>query len=127
MASLYLDHDVAVRLVPSLPARGHSVRHARDEGQAHAGDEAILLYTARRGWVLVTHNRADFRLLHAAWQCWRAAWRMTEQHAGILIIEQRPTDELAPALEHVLKAAPPLTGTLYEWTRTNGCRQQLVG
>lgn len=101
MASLYLDHDVAVRLVPSLAARGHSVRHARDEGQARAGDEAILLYAARQGWILVTHNRADFRLLHAA--------------------------ELEPVLDHVLRAAPSLTGTLHEWTRTDGWRQQVVG
>jgi hypothetical protein len=127
MASLYLDHDVAVRLVPSLAVRGHMVRHARDEGQARAGDEAILLYAARRGWILVTHNRADFRLLHAAWQCWRAAWRITEQHAGILIIEQRPTDELEPVRDRLLRAAPPLAGTLYAWTRTNGWRRQVVG
>ncbi len=127
MASLYLDHDVAERLVPSLAVRGHMVRHARDEGQARAGDEVILLYAARRGWILVTHNRADFRLLHAAWQCWRAAWRITEQHAGILIIEQRPTDELEPVRDRLLRAAPPLAGTLYAWTRTNGWRRQVVG
>ncbi len=127
MASLYLDHDVAVRLVPSLTARGHTVRHARDEGQARAGDEVILLYAARQGWTLVTHNRADVRLLHVAWQYWRAAWRIAEQHADILIIEQRPTDELEPVLDHFLRTAPSLISTLYEWTRTNGWRQQVVG
>jgi hypothetical protein len=37
---------------------------------------------------LVTHNRKDFELLHAAWIRWSGAWQTTAQHVGILILPQ---------------------------------------
>lgn len=124
MAAVYLDNDVAIRLVQLMhETSGHVVRHTRDEGMADAPDYAQLRLASQRGWVFVTHNKRDFRLLHGAWRHWSVVWGVSPAHAGILIVEQVPPDhlpEIAWALREILTGERDIRNELYEWTRQHG-------
>ena len=75
MADFYLDNDVSLRLAPLLRSVGHRVTTTRELGLSAASDDAQLLTAARNGWILITHNRRDFMMLHDAWRTWpRVAW-----------------------------------------------------
>lgn len=86
MADLYFDHNVSERLLPELRISGHRVTTARDIGLETADDAYQLTSAAENGWVLVTNNRKDFRLLHTALQLWAERWGLQRQHAGIVIL-----------------------------------------
>lgn len=88
MADLYLDNDVSVHLIPVLIARGHNVRHTRDLGMERAQDFRQLLFAAHQNRIFVSHNLRDYRLLHGAWRHWTAAWDRSDQHAGVLLLDQ---------------------------------------
>ena len=62
--TLYLDEDFELNLVTPLRASGYEVFCSRDEGMHETSDEEQLSFAARNGWVIVTHNVADFRVLH---------------------------------------------------------------
>jgi predicted nuclease of predicted toxin-antitoxin system len=113
MASLYLDADVPLRLAGLLTSNGHPTRTTQDEDRKTAGDDEQLLYAARQGWVLITHNKDDFLLLHDAWR----RWGMVPSHAGILLMEQAPADELAPAILALLGTNRALADELWGWNR----------
>jgi predicted nuclease of predicted toxin-antitoxin system len=74
MAALYLDEDVPVELADLLRARGHSATTTRNESRLGRPDPDQLLFTAKNGFVLVTHNRRDFARLHEAWLLWARDW-----------------------------------------------------
>src|SRR5688500_4201894 len=92
MASVLLDHNVSRAYVTLLGVSGHGAGTARDESLDRADDGAILLTSAARGWVLITHNGGDFWLLHRAWHQWSVAWKVAPppRHAGVLVLPQRP-------------------------------------
>ena len=119
MAAFYTDHNVSIWLAPELRAKGHSASTARDLGLEAAGDDEHLLVAAQQGWILITHNRQHFILLHNAWSHWTAAWNVSWSHPGILILEQGilPPDGLATEVDHLVQATPTLMGRLYEWRR----------
>jgi predicted nuclease of predicted toxin-antitoxin system len=120
VASFYLDNDVAVRLAEELREMGHEATTARQLGAESEPDWLHLLTAADHGWILVTHNWRDFRLLHGAWIEWRRAWRVQNSHAGILVLfqaqDQQQREEYAPRLQQLIgrqtdplhKSAPPL-------------------
>jgi hypothetical protein len=87
----YLDEDTSNALRITLEGDGHDVAWAIAEGRRSAKDGEHLLRAAQARRILVTHNRADFELLHDAWMRWSAAWGAEAAHGGILIIPQ-PTD-----------------------------------
>ena len=124
MTALYLDENVAVELAATLRRYGHSVSSAADERRLGASDAHQLLYAAQRNWVIVTHNRYDFHLLHTAWLLWSDAWRTPQQHAGILIIDQsRRFDSMAYArliADFVATPEAQLDGALYDWKPARG-------
>ena len=128
MARLYLDSDVSVRLAPLLQAAGHDAVTAANQGRRRATDEEQLLAAAQQGRILVTHNRKDFVLLHAAWQRWPTAWGVSAPaHAGILVLDQAREPELTVALATLLAVTPPvpLSNALYWWRFLGGWHQQL--
>ena len=84
MASFYTDHDVALQVALLLRQIGHTAITARDLGLERAGDDEHLLTAAQRGWILVTHNRQHFLLLHDAWRRWLRVFGVSTVHAGIL-------------------------------------------
>src|SRR5215213_6915466 len=110
VAAFGLDHNIAVGVVPELIARGHTA--TRMPLVHNAPDYEHLLYAAQQHWILLTHNAADFRLLHGAWHVWAAAWGLPSPptHTGILIPPQgRWTDAaLAEAVHQFVSTRPAL-------------------
>lgn len=85
MASFYTDHNVALQVALLLRQAGHTAVTARDLGLERAGDDVHLLMAAQHGWMLVTHNRQHFILLHDAWLRWFHAFEVSVRHAGVLL------------------------------------------
>lgn len=88
MAEFYLDHNVTAATARHLRDAGHGARTAADLGLERARDHRQLLQAALRGWILVTSDWKDFRLLHDAWQEWPRACGIAPlpPHAGVLVI-----------------------------------------
>ena len=122
MADLYLDHGVALAIIPLLQANGHTVITAKSLGLAGAGDDEHLLTAMHLGRTLVTYD-ADFIVLHNAWRRWSADWRVSPQHFGVLLTPQPPVSSAlqgAHALNAILASGYPLTNQLYRWTAHSG-------
>jgi hypothetical protein len=96
--ALYLDNDVTLRAVPLLLAQGHRVETTAGHNRRAAGDHEQLLFAAEHGWILVTHNWEDFKLLQGAWQLWSHSWDVAPRHAGILVVEQAGEIRIAAAV-----------------------------
>jgi len=80
--ALYLDEDFELTLLNPLRARGHKVFCSRDEGMNESSDEEQLAFAAQNGWVIVTHNVADFVILHNQY------WATEKEHAGIIVSDR---------------------------------------
>lgn len=121
MADFYVDHDVAVQLGRELRALDHSATTARDLGQERATDGEQLLTAATRSWILVSHNKKDFRLLHNAWLTWRGAWSVRMEHAGVLVIPYAPAEQSAQRVhEFTLGGGGRIPNEMYEFTTQSG-------
>ena len=125
MATSLLDHNVSREYVALLATHGHTARTARDEALDRADDGALLLFAARRGWVLLTHNGQDFWLLHRAWHHWSVAWQVDPppRHGGILVLPQRahlPPEFLTLRVAELLDEQADVRNRLYEWTVGHG-------
>jgi hypothetical protein len=124
LARLYFDHNVALQLADLLKQSSHDVLVADEAGLAGADDDEHLLFSADARRALITHNAKDFVLLHAAWRRWSRAWDVAAEHAGVLVVAQRPFAELARELDAFLANAPPLTNELYRWRTASGWSRQ---
>lgn len=124
MTAFYLDEDTAIALTDLLRVHGHDVTHTHAAGMDRAPDYRQLLHATNRGWVLVTHNRRDFRLLHGTWLAWTQEWGIDRRHRGILVVDQVPTPLLpivAQAIvDFVHDTSESLDNTLHEWSRRSG-------
>ena len=122
MARFQRDHNVSRQIADLLRARGHDVVTARELGLEDAADDVHMLAAIQASRVFVTHNRADFVLLHYAWRRWTAAWRVSRPHRGILVVPQPP--HLSPARVadelHAIQAAVSLVDELYEYEWQTG-------
>lgn len=130
LAKLYLDHNVSLRLVAPLQEAGHDVATARDFDLARLPDDAQLLTTVREERVFITHNRADFLLLHEAWLTWPAALGVAfPPHPGILVLDLAPYETLFDTLSAWLVALPAsrLANRRFWWHRHDGWRHRVVG
>jgi hypothetical protein len=121
----YADENISFALNDALRSYGHVVFTTRDERRLGASDGSQLLYAADRGWIILTHNRADFTMLHDAWHLWAHAWRVDPKHAGIIILEQvEPARHAEVAtLTHELCQQTLLLNTLFDWKPTTGWRR----
>lgn len=127
---LYLDHNVSHGVVAPLGRAGHDVMTSRAFSAERLPDDAQLLAAVRMGRVLVTHNRADFRMLHDAWVTWPAAFGLAPPpHPGILILDSGPPSVLAAEVAAFLEAssAADLGNALFWWRRRDGWRQPGAG
>ena len=90
--SLYMrldfDEDVSVEIAANLKSRGFDVLTVRDAGRRHLADEAQLACAVQEQRTIVTHNRADFELLHAQYLA------AQQPHFGIIIAKRRPHDDI---------------------------------
>ena len=125
MASFYTDHDVALQVAVLLREHGHTALTARVIGLERAGDHEHLLTTAQRGWILVTHNRQDFFLLHDAWRHWFQVLNVSVVHAGILILPHGLPSQTVQFLEDFLLSGLPLSNELYVWRPLSGWTPRL--
>jgi predicted nuclease of predicted toxin-antitoxin system len=104
MARLYADEDVPRLLVEHLRAHGHDVVTALEAGQANLSvpDTDVLAQATSLGRIVVTHNRKDFKRLHA----------ITPGHAGIVSCTRDDADPagLAARIDAALADNPNLTG-----------------
>ena len=73
----YADENFPLPVVAELRRLGHDVLTAFEDGRANRAipDDAVLERSHKLGRILLTINRSDFRLLHAA----------GDAHAGIVI------------------------------------------
>jgi hypothetical protein len=130
LTRLYFDHNVARDVDQSLERGGHDVTAARDISYERMPDDAQLLSAVRSSRVLITHNRADFKMLHDAWLTWPAAFGMAlPPHPGILILDQAPSTTLTQVLADFLNLTPPedLANAIFWWRRHHGWRQSTAG
>ena len=71
------DHN---RLIHSLTQSGHTVISPRTVNTKGWADPDHLEYASTHGYILLTHNPADFRRLHRDWQ------KQGRTHSGIFVI-----------------------------------------
>lgn len=122
MATFYTDENVSSQLNDALHALGHTIFATFDEGRSGATDSNQLLYAAERGWIILTHNRADFILLQDAWHLWARAWHVEPKHTGIVVVEPTHAShypEMAVLINDI-QQQNMLTNTLFAWKRTTG-------
>ena len=64
---LCADENISERTIRALRGFGHDVRTLKEDGKAgkRYPDESVLRDAASSGRVVVTHDRRDFRRLHA--------------------------------------------------------------
>lgn len=112
MADLYADEDFPLPVVERLRDLGHDVLTAGEDGRAGQGasDADVLDRATALGRAVLTHNRDDFRKLHAA----------NPSHAGI-VTATRDADvaALAGRIDAAIAANLPLAGKLVRVVRPN--------
>src|SRR4051812_27194377 len=112
MANLYADEDFPQPVVDQLRTLGHDVLTALDDGRAGQSipDPDVLARATALGRAVLTHNRADFRKLHAA----------DPNHAGIVTCP-RDADVAAFAarIDAAIAGLPSLAGQLIRVVRPN--------
>ena len=77
---LYLNENVAVRVASLFTDHGIRTVHTLHVGNQGVDDECQLRYAANNEYILVTHNRKDFRILHNRWL------RAGRSHSGIIVL-----------------------------------------
>jgi len=103
MARLYADENFPQPAVERLRELGHDVQTVQDAGKAQQKlpDEAVLTDACADGRAVVTHNRKDFRYLHAA----------NPDHKGIITCsEDLDFIGLADRIHEAIAALPQLSG-----------------
>jgi hypothetical protein len=130
LADFYIDNDVALEVARLLNVSGHTAVTARDVGREGDRDEEQLLVASQQGHIFLTHNEADFVLLHDAWQRWSEAWGVPARHAGILIVPQGRrygldwgSEQIARSVVDCLHECSPISGRLFRRTGA-GCERR---
>jgi hypothetical protein len=86
---LYLNENVPLRLTDMLLQHGIHAEHTIKVGNQGVSDEMQLEYAANKGYILVTHNRKDFRQLHKLWI------KKGKFHNGIIVMKHDEPEILA--------------------------------
>jgi hypothetical protein len=120
--TFYVDNNVSADTALALRRMGAHVVLTKDFGLRRAHDDFQLLKAAQDGWMLVTHNRTDFELLHRAWHRWSDAWGTPRQHAGILVIPQLWQPEHAANELYAVVSQRSLAGEYFEHRAASGWR-----
>lgn len=90
---LYLNENIAIRLVSLLKIHGIESIHTEQVHNKGVDDEFQLRYAAKNSFILVTHNRRDFRELHNKWI------GQNKFHAGILVMGPNEPEHLAKRIK----------------------------
>jgi hypothetical protein len=89
---IYCDENINLHVAHLLRQRGYDATHALMQGNIQMPDEHHLRWATAHGRAVVTHNFADFVLLHTDYL------QRHEQHEGIILVPVRPLAELAARL-----------------------------
>jgi hypothetical protein len=126
-AEFYVDHMVARRIVWLLRALGYLAVTTAELGRDRAKDPDQLLYAAQRNWIVLTHNRNDFEMLHEAWIRWSEAWNIEPVHSSILVTPPHLTARDTVAnIEAIATSNQPITNQLYRYDLTTGTWARFV-
>lgn len=98
---LYLNENIPIRLVDILSRSGIVAIHTVDVSRQGTTDESQLEYAANQNYILVSHDRHDFRELHARWV------REDRVHNGILVMNQSEPEYLAERIGYFLDYVYP--------------------
>lgn len=101
----YADENFPLRTVVELRNLGHDVLTAFEDGKANQGipDDEVLTRATELNRAVLTHNRIDFRRLHA----------QTNEHSGIIICtENRNRTELARLINDKITEYQNIKGEL---------------
>jgi hypothetical protein len=101
---VYADENLDRPLIEALRTLGFDVLTMHEAGLRQASDERQLAQATRRGCVLLTHDRRDFRRLHTEWA------KTARAHAGIAAIPQA-----GPVARRAIRAA-----LLIDWMVASG-------
>ena len=102
MARLYADENFPQPAVERLRELGHDVQTVQEAGKAQQKlpDEAVLADACADGRAVVTHNRKDFRYLHA----------VNPDHEGIIACSEDVNFVgLAERIHEAIAALPQLS------------------
>lgn len=86
---LYLNENIPLRLTELLSQYGIYAIHTINVGNQGVSDEFQMEFAANNGYILVTHNRRDFRRLHKIWM------KRGRFHKGIIVISHDEPEILA--------------------------------
>lgn len=133
MASFYLDENVSEQLRPLLERHGHRAIIARSVHGGRTSDHEHVATATRNNWLLVTHDRKDFRLLHRAWIEWFSEFGVEPipTHADILLIPQPPLasiHEQAAMIQAFLQRFPTKNqrgSRFFVWSMTVGWHEDI--
>lgn len=77
---IYLNENIEYPVKGHLEGAGFSVVHTLDAGNGGKSDDFQLEFSTEKNWVMVTHNRRDFRVIHQKWSASK------KTHGGIIVI-----------------------------------------
>lgn len=82
---------------------------ARDAGMLGKRDHEQLVYSAKNGRVILTHNRVHFERLHTDWVTGG------NEHAGVIVANRRDVYQLAKRVATLLNklSAPEMMSQLF--------------
>jgi hypothetical protein len=122
-AQVYFDEDVSMPMSADLRSAGITVHLPVDISALSAKDSDHLQACANQRWVLITHNRRDFRRLHWLWMTFHSWGIISQPHSGILTIyeaERTSTDYWPAAIAQLLRSRTSLSGLMYMWRPSTG-------
>jgi hypothetical protein len=96
VAIFYADENILFALNDALRFHGHAVFTTRDERRLGATDGSQLLYAADRGWIVLTHNRSDFTMMHGIYG----------RTLGVSIPNTRASSFLNKLIPRVMRKSP---------------------
>ena len=109
LPTLYLNENIDVKLVPLLSDRGIKAIHTITVRNRKLTDEFQLEYAAKNRYIILTHNRWDYRKIHEDWI------RKGKKHSGIIGIGTGEPDYLAKRIEKFFRDVfPALTPPFYQ-------------
>ena len=98
---LYLNENIDIRLVGLLSSRGIQAIHTITVGNRNVADEFQMNYAASHDYIVLTHNRWDFRKLHEKWV------KQGKHHAGIIVIGNGEPEFLADRIQRFFQEKYP--------------------
>ncbi len=106
--TLYLNENINIALINELSRFGIKAIHTIRVGNRSISDESQLKYATKNNYIVLTHNRWDFRKLHEEWL------KKNKYHPGIIGIGPGETQYLVKRIKKFLEEIyPSLTPPFY--------------